>query len=289
MEFFTVLSLSVAAIVFLVVAISKVLYDKFISQKAFDAKGSIQVLLTSLFFSLIGFITTKTLETYNNTLKIEKVNTSILQTSQYSSTLEKLLSLDRNSVFRKYLEVENLLLIEKFKQINNYEILLKREEVIPCWEFLIENSNKHVYATNVVSLDDWKTFSPSSGEDAHKKALGNNIEIRRIFIYSGDDEVAKEVLRQFAQTQMKWGNSIKVKLLSRKWFEESPYVSAYLRDLGTQDIVIYDNECVLLTNTDDKRKIISSTLTNNAHRLKTAITLFERLWNESEETNRTDK
>lgn len=293
MDFFTTLSLIVAGLIFLLTLLAQILYDNYSiestdgktdkEKKDLKTQQSLKKFFIAILIGFIGFISTKVLETYNNTIRLEKLNQSILNANNYASALESILKIKPESSLRKYLEEENQILQEKFRQITSHEILLKREEVIPCWEYLIENSNKSVYATNVVSLEEWEKFSPSAGQKAHKIALDNNVNIRRIFIYNGVDSIGKEKLKLVAIEQSKWDTKLKVRLLNGKWFEESPFVSGYLRDLGTQDIVIYDNESVLLTNTDDNGRIISSTLTTNEHRLRTAMRLYEKLWEAAEE------
>lgn len=294
MDLFTGSSVLVAFIVFVLTILAQIIYNSFNeeepdqpsdSNKVFKKKKiqrNFKNFLVALLIGVTGFVSAKILENYNNIISLEKLNKNILFTNNYSKAIERILNLKPKSTFRKYLEYENLNLQDKFNQISNYEIRLKREDVIPSWEFLIENSVNQIYATNVVSINEWEKFSPSAGRKAHEKAFNKGVKVRRIFIYNGSDSIGKKKLYNIAKEQAGWSKNISVGLLNGRWFEESPFVSGYLRDLGTQDIVIYDNECVLLTNTDNNGRIISAVLTTNKHTLDVATRLYNKLWEAAE-------
>lgn len=214
-------------------------------------------------------------------LEMESRLQRIEQLDHYLAAMRVVGGLKLESTFRQLLMGEIDSVNEKLRQLKGQEIVLRREEVIPKWEKLILNSKRQVEATNVVSLDDWNKFSPTAGEDVHRRALANHVEIRRIFIYSGSDPQAKKQLIEVGNRQSKWG--VRVKLLSSTWIAESPFVSEFLRDVGTQDIVIFDEECVLLTSVDGNSQIVRSILTASPHSLQKAENFYEKLWAEAED------
>lgn len=215
-----------------------------------------------------------------NTELLDKYVTVHNSSIEYLSALENLYKLEKQSPLRFVLQEELQTIKDKLKQIELCKLKLRREEVIPKWESLIENSNKEILATNIVSLDEWKKFSPTEGEEKHRKALSKGVTIKRIFIYNGNNDKSYQNLVEKAKAQTNWG--VKVRLLNGEWINESPFVSDLLRDIETLDVVIYDNESVLLTNAPNGN-IVSATLTNNSQQLKKANLFFEKLWNESKQ------
>ncbi len=241
------------------------------------------VLFTAL-LALVGFYATKLFEIDSNLEESKNKIAEIINNQSSSNTYYEarfsINTLNENSTIRKLLNSEWDAIGERLNQIKRQELLLKREEVIPKWEDLIKSSRQKVWATNVVSLEEWKKFSPTEGEEVHRKAINNGVEIRRIFIYSGKNDSNYVNLVKKAKTQRGWG--VKVKLISANWISESPYVSDLLRDIGSIDVVLYDDECVLLTNVDNNNNMISSILTTNIHRLQRAKDFYSKLWDGAE-------
>lgn len=233
--------------------------------------------------AITSFVISMIIEINDRTENIRRMTEEIMKSNSYLRAIEKKESLDPDSPLRVYLKEEFKSMEEKFRQISEFEVLLKREEVIPCWELLIENSHKCIDATNVISMDDWKIFSPNEGKEVHIKALKKGTSIRRILIYDTQDWRDRKLLVSKAMEQHSWSDNIEVRLLDNNCFFQSSFASNLLRSLGTQDFVIYDNETMLLTGSDDQRKIISGTLTHNKVRIEMAQKLFERLWEGAEE------
>lgn len=276
---------SSASIIFIVISaflglILELIYTLVVKKESISWQ---RLIITPTIFALVGFYAEKIAEIdhklnenselLNNYVTVH--NSSI----EYLSAIESLNKLEKQSPLKFVLQEELQFIKEKLKQIEQYELKLRREEVIPKWESLIENSNSEILATNIVSLDDWKKFSPTEGEEKHRKALAKKVVIKRIFIFNGGNDKGYKNLVEKAKEQAKWG--VDVRLLNGEWISESPFVSDLLRDIETMDIVIYDKESVLLTNVDRDDKIISATLTNNQLKLKKAQLFFEKLWNES--------
>ncbi len=240
--------------------------------------------LFTVILALVGFYATKLFEIDTNLNESKNKIAEIINNQSSSNTFYEaqfsINTLNENSTIRKLLNNEWNAIGEKLNQIKRQELLLKREEIIPKWEDLIKNSREKVWATNVVSLEEWKKFSPTEGEEVHRKAIENGVEIRRIFIYSGKNDSNYVDLLSKAKIQKKWG--VKVKLISANWISKSPYVSDLLRDIGSIDVVLYDDECVLLTNVDNNNNMISSILTTNMHRIQRAKELYSKLWDGAE-------
>lgn len=258
------------------------LIHAFVIKEAF--KGTIRIIGVTILFAFVGFVSEKIIEIDQNVREKEayiKTHTSIHQGSiTYLQALTSTANLPLSSTLRALLqdEIENL--DERLRQIRNRELILKREDVIPKWEMLIKNSKKQVLATNIVTLEDWQKFSPTAGEEVHRMAIENGVEIKRIFIYSGTKKEKFKQLIEQAKIQKEWG--VKTTLLEGQWLYESPFASDAVRDLGTKDIVIFDRECLLLTTVDENNRIMRSTLTTNTHRLQKALTLYDKLWREAE-------
>lgn len=246
-----------------------------------------RLIIISFVSAVFGFCGEKIIEIdqkiNENTELLDKYVTVHNSSIEYLSALENLYKLEKESPLRFVLQEELLAIKYKLKQIELSELKLRREEVIPKWENLIENSSKEILATNIVSLDEWKKFSPTEGKEKHSKALKKGVKIKRIFIYNGNNDLNYQNLIEQAKAQESWG--VEVRLLNGEWINESPFVSNLLRDIETLDVVIYDNESVLLTNAPNG-KIVSATLTNNSEKLKKANLFFEKLWNESKQLAR---
>ena len=247
----------------------------------------IQTVLFPVVLALIGFYATKIVEismmVTENHKAMKRIEERQAESENFLRAVESLGKYSNGSTLRKLLTEEFGFVSEKLRQISQGELILKREEVIPKWEKLILNSNHQVRATNIVSLDDWKKFSPTEGEEVHKKAMAGGVKIQRIFIYSGDDKAGYDRLKEKAVSQKKWG--VDVRMLNGDWITESPFVSDLLRDVGTPDVVIFDDECVLLTSVDGNGNIVASTITNNVHRLQKAKEFYDKLWEEAKEVN----
>lgn len=289
------LKVSLSIVIPLILIFLSVIVDLFIQlaveKVEFKKLNKIRIIIVACAFGMMGYffeslyeikINTKLLS-YNLDESIDNIESIFISQSEgndYLMAVQKTKELPQNSTLQKLFESELSYTNEKLRQINNAELLLKREEVIPKWESLIEHSGSNISATNIVSFEDWKYFSPSEGEEVHTKALKNKVDIKRIFIYDYlDTTIVKQTLLK-AKTQAAWG--VKVRLIDGSWLMNNPFISDILRDIGTMDVVIYDKECLLLTSVGNDNKIISGTVTNNAHRLKRSIEFFDKLWNEAD-------
>lgn len=300
-------SLIVTLVVFVVTFVSEIVFNKLsisqqdtqLSTRQGTGRKLYSQILVAAFCAVLGFIVTNTAEVNEKVVALGKSNKEIagslntldkkmMSFCMYVQALEAVGNLKNESPLRYYLEEEFQGYQEKFRQIIQYDIQLKREEVIPCWELLIEKSNEQVFATNIISMDDWKNFSPTSGKDVHQRAMKKGIGVRRILIYDGRDENDKLLLEHKAKEQLEWGENMEIGMIERSWFETS-FASNTMRELGTLDIVIYDAETVLLTSYDDNQMIVSATLTHNERRVKTALGLYDKLWRQCYKVHRTAK
>ncbi len=284
--FFTLESILGALAITIVGWAFKAIISKFFTDGSNVTDTAKNFLFTALLI-LIGFYASKIIEI---SLKIQHIDKKVsdvlemqLNANKYFEAREAINSLSEESSLKMLLEKEWQAIGEKLNQIDKKELFLKREEIIPKWEDLIKNSNYIVWATNVVSIEEWKKFSPTEGKEVHSVALKNGVEIRRIFIYSGSKDSNYVKLENKAKEQKKWG--VEVRIISSKWINESPYVSELLKDIGSIDIVIFDEESVLFTNVDNSYNMISATLTTNLHRLQKSKEFYEKLWAEADKIN----
>ncbi len=211
----------------------------------------------------------------------------VASTFRFYKAFETIQGYTHDNTFRKLLEEEVQYTKDRIAQIEQGELNLSREEVIPKWESLIgKHTKREIKATNIVSINDWKQFSPNEGSEVHQDALKRNVKIKRLFIYDGNDSINTVGTQRLAKYQN--GIGIEVRMIDKNWIDKSSYVSGYLRELGTIDIVIFDSECALLTNVDYQNgsyKIIKGTVTNNPLKIKTASDIFDKLWKEGKTLN----
>lgn len=281
MEFLTPSAVIVATSVMLLGVVIKALVNVFFKND--PAHKRLQAIMFPAMLALVGFYATKVVEigmTANESLRtVKRIEDRQAKTEGFLRAIDSIGKHDPEGTFSQLLNSEFGTVNEKLRQIAQGELVLRREEVIPKWEKLILNCRRQVRATNIVSLDDWKKFSPTEGEEVHRKAISGGAKIQRIFIFSGDDPNAYDRLLEMAKAQREWG--VEVRMLDGSWLTESSFSSELLRDVGTPDVVLFDDECVLLTNVDGKGNIVSSILTSNTHRLQKAREFYSKLWEEA--------
>lgn len=243
--------------------------------------------------TILGFLLARTTETWLEAQKsyeasaraleqVESMQSSISKLNTYLGGITKARELI-DSPFRALVQRELEDLDDRLLQITRGDLRLKREEIIPRWEFLIRASKKTIDATNIVSEKDWVEFSPNSGIEVHEYAIKNNVRIRRIMIYDETDVDHVTGIKRLSKPQAKIG--IDLRMISIQWIQQSSFLSELMRDIGTVDVVIYDSHTVLLTTVDGQKRMLSSKFGTDPHLIKKAVEFYEKLWDSSAKIN----
>jgi len=246
-------------------------------------------LLKKLSFFFIGSILsglgTMTVFLTSDLQKLEsdmvKIDKYIVSTNTYSAAQQ---SIDNaNDPIVKLFFQERLFELEKsLREVSNQEIFVARNEILNTWEKLIKNSTKSVFATNLVSQDDWKFVSrDNAGLKVQEEAIKRGVKITRINFYDESVTGHKEGLESLRKLQ----EAIKINVykLPISWIDNNETYNKTKQRLGTADIVIVDDEILLLTVVNPKTyKMEWATLTYNQEKILTAKNLFQKLLNDLE-------
>ena len=223
----------------------------------------------------LGFVLAKTTETWLIVRSVPAQEKKLDSLHVYMQGLESVRNLP-NTPFRDLASQELTDLDARLKQIASGRLQLRREEIIRRWEMLIRASSAFVDATNLVSAEDWGQFSPNDGIEVHKDAVLRGIRVRRIFIYDERDEGHVKGLLKLAKPQMEIG--VEVRKISLQWVRGSSFLSEYIGELGTEDIVLFDDEALLMTDINSDKKMTSAMVTIDRHKIRNAREFYDKLW-----------
>ena len=170
--------------------------------------------------------------------------------------------------------------IEEIENIRNGRIKLDNEqEVINEWKRLFDSSSNSIYATNFVSPKFWTQGSVFSAEQSkiQQEAIDRGVNIRRLFIYSGESDSEILHLKEIVDQQKEIG--IEVKFIKFENLKALAAYSSYSPSLGGAiDFVIYDLNSVLLTYLNSFQLINSGILTKERVPVDNSLSLFSSLW-----------
>lgn len=228
--------------------------------------------------------------TLQNAHTLESIDNELIGVNEKATAFEffkpyeTIQKLEEKNTFGKLLKSQMDHVKDRLKQIEQGELRLSREEVIPIWEDLISKYTSTVInATNVVSINDWEKFSPNQGIEAHEEALGKEIKFKRLFIYDISDSLSVQGTKELATRHVKL--KIDVRLIDKFKIDNTTYGNTMYSNFGTLDIVIFDNECLLQTITQYKNKsyeIVNGVVTNNKTKIQVANEMFGKLWEKGE-------
>lgn len=136
-------------------------------------------------------------------------------------------------------------------------LTINRNDVFDTWGDLFDVSDREVRATNVVNESDWALFGPdSAGINVQQGAL-RRINITRVMIYDPSVEGHREGLRRTLCYQRdRLGSGFRGYEISLARLQQPPF-EGWRQALGSDDIVIYDDKCILVTITDENTRTIN--------------------------------
>jgi len=238
--------------------------------------------------------------TLHNVQKLETIKKELVGVNEKATAFdffkpyETIQKLDDNSTLQKLLKSQLENTRERLRQIEKGELNLSREEVVPVWENLISKySSGEIYATNVVSINDWEKFSPNQGLEAHEDFFSKpKTVLKRLFIYDSNDSLSVKGAKELAKKQLELSKRLhlnkrfEIKAINKNKIDNTAYGSTMYSTFGTLDIVIFDKNCLLQTNTKKRNnveEIISGIITNNKLKILVANEMFQKLWSIAEE------
>lgn len=254
----------------------------------------------ALFIAGLAFLFQLTLENVHKLENIEKELVGVNEKAtafEFFKPYETIQNLDEKPTFQKLLKSQMEQTRNRLKQIEKGELNLSREEVIPVWEDLISKySSSEIFATNVVSINDWEKFSPNQGLEAHEEFLSKpNSKFQRLFIYDSHDSLSKRGTLELANKQLEmavklnFGNRFQIKMINKNRIDNTTYGNIMYSNFGTLDIVVFDNQCLLQTITQYKNnayEIVNGVVTNSKIKIEIANEMFKKLWEKAESIDR---
>jgi hypothetical protein len=220
--------------------------------------------------------------------EIKNIDEYLVTTNAYSNAVRAVDNL--NAPIAKFFFGERLIEIEKdLNDISNQDIVIARSEILNNWEKLIKKAHKSVWATNLVSQDDWKFVSrDKAGLKVQEEAIKRGVEITRINFY--DESVCGHKEGLASLKRLHESVNIKVYELPVAWIDNNETYNKTKQRLGTADIVIVDDAILLLTVVNPKTyKMEWATLTCNGEKILTAKNFFRKLLNDLEYERRRER
>lgn len=154
-------------------------------------------------------------------------------------------------------------------------------EVVAEWLEGIRSAKKEILATNIVRPGVWEKNAEmrGPGREVQKAAIQSDspVTIRRIWLYSAVDEPSHQSLLAVSLDQKSFG--VQVRYLTTEELFAAPFVTPYLQQLDSVDIVIYDGATILVTSTDPADfSILNGYVTTDSECIQAGRDLFDRLW-----------
>ena len=161
--------------------------------------------------------------------------------------------------------------------------LQNQDEVLDAWRRCIELSGRAIRATNVVSPQVWRSAKMGQrAVDLHRGAIARNVDVKRLWILDKIEPAIAQDVRRLADDYAKVG--VKNRFTELSTLERLDGYSACRDRLGTNDIVVFDESAVLLSNTSSQNDVLSGRLSaSRLEHVDVAGTCFDNWWRSSRE------
>lgn len=161
------------------------------------------------------------------------------------------------------------------------DIIITREEIFQFWEKGFQKTLKgeDVLATNLVTKKDWDYFGPNGdGNRVQNEAIKKGVTIKRVMLMGKNIDNNKDLL-ELGKYQI--ANNVQVKKIDMSRFDE-PRIQNDLNEIGnTKDFVVFGNKYLLVTFVDEDFKIKRAIFSTNSKKVKSAIAIYNWIWNNS--------
>ena len=144
---------------------------------------------------------------------------------------------------------------------------------------LIKNSEKEIGATNLISKEDWKHLSQDgTGLELQEKAIKRRVNIRRIFIYDGEE--MEHIVGLYNLAKMQANIGVDVKFILKKTIESNMSVQDDLRQMERMlDMLITDKESIFLTEIESSTYVMKwAELRYDEKTIESGVRFWERAW-----------
>lgn len=190
--------------------------------------------------------------------------------------LEQEKNLIAKSIFKSKLDEIEI----ELKDLEKSQIIIPKDEILNTWEKLINSSKDYVWATNLVSKEDWKYVSRDQfGLNIQKRAIDRDVVIKRINLYDESVSGHKEGLELIKNAQQKIG--VEAFELPKSWLYDNPIFNGSIQRLETADLVLIDGKILLCTIIDPTNyKMKYAKLTYDKDKIDIAYNLFMKLFEE---------
>lgn len=238
--------------------------------------------------AIVGAVTGHIIvQTIQLALLLQRVDVVLNKTSPFEQASR---SIARQTAWPRQLYEESLRdLSYRLTLIGAGEMLVPREEVFNVWRRAYELAPRGVTisATNLVSEADWGFFGPEGGgRQIQQDAIRRGVVVRRIMLLDPEDPQHREGLLRLANFNVEVG--VQVRQLSVDWLE-TPAFQGWLRQLGSQDLVLFGDDLLLITYVHPKTKsIVRSELTTKPEKIVIARAFLERMWSDAKPIPTTD-
>lgn len=151
---------------------------------------------------------------------------------------------------------------EMAKFASDQVITLAREHIFPAWLDCLTTATTFD-AFNYVRADEvWRSgYFEEVSHIAQVGRLAQGAKVRRIFVV--DDEEERQYLEPLMQHQADAG--IEVRWVLAAEVRKLPFMNDHLRALGTEDLIVIDDELVFRVFLDANRSMQSCSITQNRH------------------------
>lgn len=232
---------------------------------------------SALLGAVVGHMTVQTVQ---NALLLQRVDTIISHVSPFE---EAEVSIRRHRAWPRQIFEESLSdLSNRLTLIASGEMLVPRDEVFNVWRRAYELTPRGstLSATNLVSESDWRFFGPEGGgRRVQQDAIMRGVTVRRIMLVDPSDPAHRAGLYNLARYNVEVG--VNVRQLPLDWLETPAFQSA-MQQLGSQDLVLFGDDLLLITYVHPKTKsILRSELTTKEEKISIARTFLERMWSDA--------
>lgn len=238
----------------------------------------------SLYLGLFAYLTTTAGITLWNSAKLKKFNKLLSEVAYIANHLRIQDSAIRSGsrAFDLFWAISLLRAKEGiYSLLDSGDFIINKEQAPKFWLQAIINTDSTWLATNVVGTQlDWQSGWENKGIKYQRFVNElSNITIKRIFIYEktsdiNDVQIAIMKEHQDNNIQVRW---VAKDLNNLHW---APF-DMLDKSVGTEDIVLIDNNYLLLFNLLENKSLESIKCTNNETSVSSVNDIYIRLWEEA--------
>ena len=272
-----------SAIISLLIGVIFALIDNSVKNEQSPIAKIFRVVEKSLIYGILGLALTTTISTIVSMFTINdtliKLDECLKESNKLYVAQESINQIESPTVktlFNRGLDR----ITNQLEDVPLKKMYVPRERILTVWEYLIKNSEIEILATNLISKEDWKHLSQDgTGLELQEKAINQRkVEIKRIFIYDGEE--IEHIVGLYNLAKMQANIGVDVKFILKTTIESNASVQDDLRQMQhILDIVIADKQSIFLTEIEFSTYMMKwSELRYDAKTIECGVHFWERAW-----------